>query len=485
MAASRSWFTMGPRRRSSETDEQIIKQGRLIKSPPSYVFNNKASWKWRLLKLCRTAVNSFILRYYAYDSLNEEWKGDIHISDVKSIEVGRSTMERIATITRLFNNCPENILCVRTDKRDFYLVDGSVENIAEWQKYLTDAWIKIHQKVQIEGPTRTSAGPLAVIPAQEVMRPKSYPTDYPRTETLLVEDLNMKRCHTEGWRGNRSTPNNYREYKDVISEEQYSNTLPVYSQTPSGEYQQLQEVRRHSAAASPQDDPERRRFSDDMTDPAYGSEQESIYDTPRSIPRKMSQSQESQKEMEAEEESGEEEEESGEEEEESGEEEETSDLGSEEVGVYEQMSSLVIGEVAHVPLKPPRKFKPSPRTRNFKSKRSQLKRAQLLRMVYEQSSGSDLVPVTVMVPTEHLQKYLGLQEVGDRLCVSKWKGPLHIGCLFHHGDHIESINGFRSGSKDFFFQMLSQCISEEVSLVLKRNIKADVFHLEGCNCESP
>ncbi|KAG9462133.1 hypothetical protein GDO78_014843 [Eleutherodactylus coqui] len=93
-----------------------------------------------------------------------------------------------------------------------------------------------------------------------------------------------------------------------------------------------------------------------------------------------------------------------------------------------------------------------------------------------------MVSVKLTVETEHLQKYLGVQEIGERLCVSKWKGPLHIGCLFHHGDHIESINGFRPGTKDLFLQMLSSSIASEVTLVLTRNKKAAVFHLEGCSC---
>lgn len=68
---------MAPKRRSSETDEQIIKQGCLIKSPPGYIFTKRTSWKGRLLKLCRTGMGSFILRYYAYDGVSEELKGEI------------------------------------------------------------------------------------------------------------------------------------------------------------------------------------------------------------------------------------------------------------------------------------------------------------------------------------------------------------------------------------------------------------------------
>lgn len=436
---------MAPKRRSSETDEQIIKQGCLIKSPPAYIFNKRTSWKGRLLKLCRTGMGSFILRYYAYDGVSEELKGEIPLSDIKSIELGKNTMEKIPTITRLFNNHPSNILCIKTDRRDYYLVDDNKENIAEWQKCITDACVKVHLKVKIDGPTSLSANPPTVEEDQEeVVRPKSYPEDHPQTEAVLVEESNRQRSHTdpETWKGNPFVVDDFKDLElffskgEICPKRQDCNTLAICCQIPSTH--QPQEVRRHSAAASLQANPEGCRLSDDMTDPAYDSETEPIYDIPRPQPVEIDSAVEQEG---------------------------SSDLDSEEGDVYEKMSSIVIDKADTLPPKPPRTFKITP-------------------INSEQQSESDLESIKVTVPTKHLQEYLGLQEIGERLCVSKWKGPLHIGCLFHHADHIESINGFRPGSKDLFFQMLNNSISDEVHLGLIRNKKAAVFHLEGCSCDS-
>ncbi|XP_056384965.1 pleckstrin homology domain-containing family S member 1 isoform X2 [Hyla sarda] len=457
MTARRSWFTMGPKRKSSDTDEQIIKQGCLIKSPPGYIFGNKTSWKGRLLKLCKTGLGTYNLDYYEYDGVSEKWRGNIPLSDVKSIELGTSTMEKIPTITRLFNMDPHNILCIKTDKRDYFLVDESEENIAEWKDCLTDALGKVHQKFKIEGPTSPSANLLKVQEDQDkATRPKSYPENYPRTEAAPEEALNRQRSHTDpvSGKGNVLTLSVHTDlYADIFSMRPHSNTMPTFCRIPSVKTNQHEQVRRHSSGALPEGKTEGYRISDD---PAYESEPESIYDYPRSVLLKMSESQDSAVEQE-----------------------EISDMDSDEE-VYQKMDSLVLDKVTELPPKPPRGSPLTPLSRY--SKGSQLKKAQILRLS-EQQSESDFESIKFSVPTENLQKYLGLQEAGEQLWVSKWKGPVEIGCLFHHGDHIESMNGFRTGSVEFFHQLLSNSASEKVNLVVTRNKKAPVFHLDGCSCE--
>ncbi|CAM4584068.1 unnamed protein product, partial [Lepidochelys olivacea] len=43
--------------------------------------------------------------------------------------------------------------------------------------------------------------------------------------------------------------------------------------------------------------------------------------------------------------------------------------------------------------------------------------------------------------------------------VSHWKGPSHLGCIFHHGDHIVAVNDLRTQSMD------------EVSLFISRSMR--------------
>ncbi|KAG8549764.1 hypothetical protein GDO81_019791 [Engystomops pustulosus] len=296
---------MAPRRRSSEADEKIIKQGCLIKSPPPYIFNKRASWKARLMKLCKIGDNSYVLRYYAYNGVSEEWKGEIPMSDIKSIEVGSDTMERVSTITRIFSISPNNILYIKTDKRGFYLVDEKPENIAEWEKHIREAWVKTRPTVTVDKP---------------ISSPVSL------HQVIKNQDLNRQRSHTdpEGCKKNPLTLNEYKELRHETSIEEKDASCKRKDYKMSGTCSQIlpdippcehQEVRRHSAAALLQSDPEQRRFSDEMTDPAYESEPEySLYDTPRSIAMKMAESQDL-----------------------SSEQEETSDLEDE---VYQDMASM-------------------------------------------------------------------------------------------------------------------------------------------------
>ncbi|XP_072288199.1 uncharacterized protein [Pyxicephalus adspersus] len=223
-------------------------------------------------------------------------------------------------------------------------------------------------------------------------------------------------------------------------------------------------------------------------DTAYDSDSESIYDIPRPVPRKLSVQ--------------------------FSEDDDDCDVDSPDEHVYQPMrslqnsfdsekSSMEPAGLSQNPLDeqesmdhssaqdqndsspplPPRNFRMTGLQRLHTSKGSHLKKAYILKMMYEQDS-SDYVKKNLTVPTAHLKKHLDLQEVGERLCVSKWKGPVDIGCVFHHGDHIIDINGFQPANKEFFFQMLDRFTKEEVDLVVVRNKKAGVFHVEGCNCRA-
>ncbi|XP_072280531.1 pleckstrin homology domain-containing family S member 1 isoform X2 [Pyxicephalus adspersus] len=181
---------MLPKRPNTEIENTIIKQGCLIKSPPVYLFSKRASWKARLFKLCKSPMDSYYLRYFAYNGMSEELKGNIAVSDIKSIQLGSNTMDKIVTITRLFNNRPENVLCIKTSKRDYYLVDDNVNNIADWHKSITDVWVKINQAKNVEGPQIAHPAlvtpPLELTP-DETVRPKSYPEEHPCTDPALMD----------------------------------------------------------------------------------------------------------------------------------------------------------------------------------------------------------------------------------------------------------------------------------------------------------
>ncbi|XP_077311112.1 pleckstrin homology domain-containing family S member 1 isoform X2 [Lithobates pipiens] len=532
--SGKNWFTMPPKRSSAEIDCTIIKEGCLIKSPPSYLCNKRASWKGRFFKLCKTAVDSYFIRYYAYDGVSMDYRGEIPVSDIKSIELGSNAIDKnMTTITNMFNNSPQNVLCIKTNKRVFYLLDENVENINNWQKCITDVWVKINQKENVDGPQIKHSvlvspppeppqprwpkefRPLAVYPVEsrqaavqfvrseiyekqavvmdEVTRPKSYPDDHPCSCSPLLDTQDRQRCHTDP--NSRieipdckplnplTTQDRQRCYTDPNSRKEITDCKPLNPlMTEPAERKRSQTCSDAIPARNSLKNEFRRLYLADQettsVDTAYDSDTE-IYDVPRAGFNRISLDYTEEEER----------------------------FDSPDENVYMCMEQLPqdlsdsfedsetntgdsTGQT-QIPLdaqrslcsEEPNNYCPPKPSRSPNSQRSQLKRAYILKMMFEQDS-SDYVKMYLTIPTAHLRNYFNIQEVGERLCVSKWKGPAEIGCVFHHGDHINEINGFRPESRDFFFQMLNLFTRDEVDLVVTRNMKAGVFHLEGCNCET-
>ncbi|XP_073451962.1 pleckstrin homology domain-containing family S member 1 isoform X3 [Aquarana catesbeiana] len=493
----RNWFTMPPKRSSTEIDCTIIKEGCLIKSPPPYLLYKKASWKGRLFKLCKTAVDSYFIRYYAYDGVSMDYKGEILVSDIKSIDLGYNAMDKnMTTITNLFNNSPQNVLCIKTNKRVYYLLDENKENIKNWQKCITDVWVKINQTENVDGPQIKHTvlvapppvppqprwprefRPLAVYPVQsrqaavkfvrseiyekqvvlmgEATRPKSYPEDHPRSRSPLLDTQDRQRCHTD--------PTSRTEIPDckplnLLMTEPNLPQERKRSKTCSDAIPARNSLKKDFRRLSLSD--KLNHLSVDYTEEEedFDFPDENVYMCMEQIPQDFSDSFEDS----------------------------DTNIGDStdqtQIPLDAQESLCSEEQNNHCPAKPPRNYRIIKSSRSPILQRSQLKRAYILKMMYEQDS-SDYVKMHLTIPTTHLRNYFNIQEVGDRLCVSKWKGPVEIGCVFYHGDHINEINGFRPESRDFFFQMLNLFTRDKVDLVVTRNMKAGVFHLEGCNCQT-
>ncbi|PIO26487.1 hypothetical protein AB205_0015200 [Aquarana catesbeiana] len=346
----------------------------------------QASWKGRLFKLCKTAVDSYFIRYYAYDGVSMDYKGEILVSDIKSIDLGYNAMDKnMTTITNLFNNSPQNVLCIKTNKRVYYLLDENKENIKNWQKCITDVWVKINQTENVDGPQikhTVLVAPPPVPPQGEATRPKSYPEDHPRSRSPLLDTQDRQRCHTD--------PTSRTEIPDCKP----LNLLMTEPNLPQERKRSKTCSDAIPARNSLKKDFRRLSLSDKQettsVDTAYYSDTE-IYDVPRPGLNHLSVDYTEEEE----------------------------DFDFPDENVYMCMEQI------------------------------------------EQDS-SDYVKMHLTIPTTHLRNYFNIQEVGDRLCVSKWKGPVEIGCVFYHGDHINEINGFRPESRDFFFQMLNLFTRDKV-----------------------
>ncbi|XP_053305994.1 uncharacterized protein LOC128468331 [Spea bombifrons] len=185
------------KKRNSLSDANEIKRGSLIKSPPSYIFNNRSSWKVRLFKLFQTRDNKFILSYYEPDGVSEKMKGTIKIRNIKSIKKEYNS-ENVSAILRSFNISHHKVIHVKTEDRDFYLCDEIEEELDDWYECLTNAWIKENTSMDISGPKILHPKPPSA--SSETLnddRPKSYPENYPKSGNQLAEANERERSHTD------------------------------------------------------------------------------------------------------------------------------------------------------------------------------------------------------------------------------------------------------------------------------------------------
>ncbi|OWK56984.1 Pleckstrin y domain-containing family S member 1, partial [Lonchura striata] len=63
-----------------------------------------------------------------------------------------------------------------------------------------------------------------------------------------------------------------------------------------------------------------------------------------------------------------------------------------------------------------------------------------------------LQKLDIFVPLADINNYLKLTEAAGRICISQWAGPLRLGCLFNHGDHVVAVNDLQpQGVEEAFF----------------------------------
>ncbi|XP_041426740.1 pleckstrin homology domain-containing family S member 1 isoform X2 [Xenopus laevis] len=436
-----------PPKRPSLSEGEIIKEGILIKSPPPSYLGRR--WRKRLFVLRKCLGDDYTLSYYSQDRMSEEQKGSINISEISKVDKGSDCpREELASTLKLYKCSPGQVLVIRTIKRTYFLVtDQAEEEIDSWHNCLSPI---------LEGSENTFN--------PDNIRPNSYPSDHPNSGTVMDQETQRQRSRTDP-----SIP--------IFSFQPNDLSRTFYA--PPSPLQQA-ELSLRTLGLS---DPPRRLSLDVNGDPVcfcscskhlhcgkepmpppdydsdLGSDDGSIYDTPRRIQQRYSGHSDSSDPQ------------------------EISEIDPESDDVYEQMCSIVTrntkNEEKPQDEAPPPEHKTGQATRTESRELSQM---DLLRMKYEWVGTDGLQKKEVTVPTEHLQKYLDVEELGESLYIRRWNGPKETGCLFRHGDHIDIVNEFRVKSRDVFLQMLNNSVQSTVKLVIISNPRAPLFHANNCQC---
>ncbi|XP_075468058.1 pleckstrin homology domain-containing family S member 1 [Ascaphus truei] len=459
-------------RRSSNAEscgtQTVIKTGYLIKSPPSnnsYVFNKRSSWKRRHFVLCKSSGDMYKLMYYTDENMKEEPKGILNFNEITGIEKGLNNNDKSGIIQKICNCSPQNVFCINTKAREYFFVAENEAEIHDWYMSISETWQRSKQKqspeqgdvkdeeevkrpFNISYPTNRPDIVMTldkVKAVEEMIRPNSYPTNHPTSGIQMTDGCERMRSHTD--------PNK------PICYHQCSNPR-MESYPPSSTFLQDSQVKSNVECNE-------ENFPQPDYDSDIGSDDD-VYDVPSSLPVAMYQQFSDSTE--------------------SSDPQETSDIEDDDGETYEVMGPIPIvvntaSTTSTCHRQPSKKHKPRVSSDLIRRQGSKLSRVFMSKMIYEQSGATSLVTLDIIVPKEHLKKYLILVQVGDRLCVCKWKGPKEIGCLFHHVDQIEAINDLKPESCEDVEHLLNKSTKDEVRLTVLRDPNAGVFHVEGCTCD--
>ncbi|XP_060027236.1 pleckstrin homology domain-containing family S member 1 isoform X2 [Erinaceus europaeus] len=122
-------------------------------------------------------------------------------------------------------------------------------------------------------------------------------------------------------------------------------------------------------------------------------------------------------------------------------------------------------------------------TRNDGKRPSPLTAVQLSILMNNITDDKEVEKLNVFLDPLDITNYLALTEAGGRICVSQWRGPPHLGCLFSHGDHLLAVNDLKPKSLEEVSLFLSRCIrKEKVKLTIGRIPNSEKFHIMACTC---
>ncbi|RLW02222.1 hypothetical protein DV515_00007376 [Chloebia gouldiae] len=383
----------------------VCKDGFLIKSPPPQLFSSQNSWKRRLFVLSKSSTGNYILKYLK----GQHVKGSIAVDQIISIQVGISNAEIMETVRKMFKCLPEQVMSISTGNRRYYLIGDSRQEIDDWVTLISSVCREdksgcCPQNQDLPNPevrSRTSSLPLFLSSVDMTSLPdrQSY-----QKENVSSEDKNRP----------------------------YSDPGPHQAQChpPRGVFPSLDKILGRSEENLLLSDPEENIKKDE----------EDYYQTPSNVLAKCT-TEVSKPDPAAE-----------------------SDVPEQEKpgqnspvkeNVYMSMKSLkLLDEMCQLTCR--RDGLPSPpKCQNSACPRD-----------LETDKGTKLPESsTSLQPTlQRRQNPLPLSVVhlSILLSVSQWAGPLRLGCLFNHGDHVVAVNDLQPQGVEEAFFFISRSTRKEI-----------------------
>ncbi|XP_060098653.1 pleckstrin homology domain-containing family S member 1 [Heteronotia binoei] len=436
-----------PRRTSmgDYSNGDVYKQGFFIKSPPFPLFNNQSSWKKRHFVLSKSS-NGCFLKYHK----GQHHKGCIEINKSSEIEIGIGDHERMAAVKRMFKCQPSEVMTIKTEERTYYLIGTDSKDVKEWADFL-DAACK-EKETQNKIPIQTG-------PRNRSQSSPAYLDEY-------VSSISKQDQHE----GN--------EYEEISAFKKRPNSDP----SP-------QEPREQSSNESP------RKFIHQIHIPNHvvceeqtkgkpekeedEKSEQPYYATPSSIQAELdhviAKCNIPVQNM------------------------SLNDNNGNQCGDYMPMKNLMTKEkiqpvCANVDLVSCLRSKKTSTdlkgdlgtqqliessTGNKKpppeNKTKHLTKVQLSILLSKITDDNQLEEVDILLPQSDAINCLTFTEAIGCICVSQWKAPHHLNCIFHHGDHILAVNDLHVKRIDEVLFFIKRSKKKEVKLTVRRLPDSEIF----------
>ncbi|XP_070610110.1 pleckstrin homology domain-containing family S member 1 [Erythrolamprus reginae] len=427
-----------PRRTSiGNCDCNVYKHGFFVKSPPPQLFNNQGSWKKRYFILYHSPQNGYILSYHK----GQQIKGHIEINESSKVEIGIGDFEKMSAVKKMFKCQSTEVISITTENRIFYLIGRDSKEVEEWATFLFTLCPE-KQKLTVRSRSKSIPAYLDDLDTTAVTKKdQCLGTKYEDIAT----SANKRRPNSDPscqeiqqelhiYESPRKVLQRLRQLTNIPVDEQEEKDKEEYYLTPTSILAQLDEV------IDGVDTLEESTMSDNeklSSTKEYMSMKDLIPELVEIKPK---------------------------------------DVNNELVILSQNQTDIQVAENSqHEP-------KPLQRTLEKTPKLFFLSVVQLSIILSTITDDNQLEQVDILLPQNNIISYLTLVKASGCICISQWKDPFCLGCIFHQGDYIVAVNDLQIKDMDEIFWFISRSTRKEVKLTINRLPNSEILHVPGCKC---
>ncbi|KAM4852513.1 pleckstrin homology domain-containing family S member 1 [Thomomys bottae] len=413
-------------------DNEVYKQDYFIKSPPPQLFFSANSWKKRFFILSKSGEKGLSLSYYK----DHQPRGSIQIDRSSRIEVGISSQERMQSVQKMFKCHPEEVMSIGTSSRNYFLIGHDREKIKDWVSFMIsfcwdDAPLDMKEKHSV-GERRPISDPsplFGFFSTSEAVDLTSPRTSLPAMYLMEKPSSGIKQA---------SLPH------DFLPESTQDGEEESYYLSPRSILSELNKI----VESNDPGDTTEPRSPDQVskkTECHYMTMKSYFFkETPLSSTACQEESQ-----IFPEAQNG-------------------------ELHLEDQES----GSNSYLSL-----ANPEAQTTNEKKGCASLTVVKLSILLNNILDESQVEMLHLFLSPPDIINYLALVEAAGRICVARWEGPPHLGCLFYHGDHILAVNDLKPQNMEEVSLFLTRSIQrEKIKLTIGRIPNSQKFHAATCAC---